>query len=140
MKRFVSILCLMFPAVALMGCEVAQSTLQGHGPASVRISHLSWFMTILFVVITLIMWILIGWAFTRQRGTLEEHAPVDAGGGHLWIAIGGLAVPLLILSVLFVLGLNLLTDFPIHGMHGGMVHAQSMMKPEISIVGHQWWW
>jgi cytochrome c oxidase subunit 2 len=140
MKRCLSILCLMLAALSLVGCKVAQSTLQGSGPASARISHLSWFMTILFLVITAIMWILIGWAFTRRRGTLGEHAPIDAGGGHLWIAIGGLAVPLLILSVLFVLGLNLLTDFPIHGMHGGMAHAQTMMKPDIRIVGHQWWW
>lgn len=140
MKRCLSILCLIFAALSLEGCEMAQSTLQGSGPASARISHLSWFMTILFLVITAIMWVLIAWAFTRRRGTLAEHAPVDAGGGHLWIAIGGLAVPLLVLSVLFVLGLNLLTDFPIHGMHGGRVHAQTMMKPDIRIIGHQWWW
>jgi cytochrome c oxidase subunit 2 len=25
-------------------------------------------------------------------------------------------------------------------MHGGMANAQTMMKPEIRIVGHQWWW
>jgi cytochrome c oxidase subunit 2 len=98
-------------------------------------------MTILFLTITLTMWALIGWGFYRRKGTLAEHAPIGEGGGHLWIAIGGMAVPLLVLSVLFVLGLNLLTDFPIHGMHGGdMVHAQTMMKPEIRIVGHQWWW
>ena len=59
----------------------------------------------------------------------------------MWIAIGGLAVPLLVLSVLFVLGLNLLMDFPIHGYHGHSGdEMRSMMKPEIRIVGHQWWW
>jgi cytochrome c oxidase subunit 2 len=98
-------------------------------------------MTILFLVITLIMWVLIGWAFYRRRGSLAEHAPINEGGGHIWIAIGGLAVPLIVLSVLFVLGLNLLTGFPIHGMPGGMTdHAQMMMEPEIRIIGHQWWW
>jgi cytochrome c oxidase subunit 2 len=98
-------------------------------------------MTVLFLVITLIMWALIGWGFYRRRGTLEEHESVEGEpSGHWWIVIGGLAVPLIILSVIFVLGLNLLTDFPIHGMHGGMAHSESMMKPEIRIVGHQWWW
>jgi cytochrome c oxidase subunit II len=140
MMRRLSIPGLTLPALSLMGCRVAQSTLQGSGPASARISHLSWFMTILFLVITLVMWVLIAWAFYRRRGTLAEHEPVDSGGGHMWIAIGGLAAPLIVLSVLFVLGLNLLTDFPIHGMHGGMANAQTMMKPEIRIVGHQWWW
>jgi cytochrome c oxidase subunit II len=140
MMRRVPILWLTSPALLLLGCDVAQSTLQGSGPASARISHLSWFMTILFLIITLIMWALIGWGFYRRRGTLAEHEPVTAGGGQMWIAIGGVAVPLLVLSVLFVLGLNLLTDFPIHGMHGGMGNAQMTMKPEIRIIGHQWWW
>jgi len=140
MKRGLSILWLSVSTLILLGCEVAQSTLQKFGPASARISRLSWSMTILFLIITLIMWALLGWAFYRRRGTLAEHEPVEAGGGHLWIAIGGVAVPLLVLSVLFVLGLNLLADFPIHGMHGGMPHSETMMKPEIRIIGHQWWW
>ena len=140
MMRRLSMLWLTIPALLLLGCRVAQSTLQGSGPASSRISHLSWFMTILFLIVTLIMWALIGWGFYRRRGSLAEHEAVTAGGGHIWIAIGGVAVPLLVLSVLFVLGLNLLTDFPIHGMHGGMGSGQMTMKPEIRIVGHQWWW
>lgn len=140
MKRRLSLFSLSLSTLALFGCGVAQSTLQGSGPASARISHLSWFMTILFLIITMIMWALIGWGFYRRRGTLTEHEPVTAGGGQMWIAIGGVAVPLLVLSVLFVLGLNLLTDFPIHGMHGGMAGAQMTMKPEIRIIGHQWWW
>lgn len=140
MKHTFSILLLSFTAFVLSGCRVAQSTLQGSGPASAQISHLSWFITILFLVITAIMWALLAWAFYRRRGTLAEHESVEAGGGQIWIAIGGVAVPLIVLSVLFVLGLNLLTDFPIHGMHGNMAHAQTMMKPEIRIVGHQWWW
>lgn len=138
-RRYLVALCA--PTLLLTGCRVAQSTLQGSGPASARISHLSWFMTILFLTITFIMWALIWWGFARRKGTVAEHAPINEGGGHLWIAIGGMAIPLLVLSVLFVLGLNLLTDFPIHGMHGGqMADAQAMMKPEIEIVGHQWWW
>jgi cytochrome c oxidase subunit II len=130
------------PLLLLAGCESVESTWQSSGPAAERITHLSIFMTVLFVVITLIMWLLVAWAFYRRRGTLDEHAPIDTGGGQIWIAIGGIAVPLLVLSLLFVLGLQLLTDFPIHGMHhgaGSTVMAASM-KPEIRITGHQWWW
>ena len=142
MKRRFHPVSLSSPALSLLaGCRVAQTTLIGHGPASSKIAHLSWFMSILFLVITLIMWALLGWGFMKRRGTLAEHAPVDAGGGQMWIAIGGLAIPLIVLTVLFVLGLNLLTDFPIHGMHGGMdSNAMQTMKPEIRITGHQWWW
>jgi cytochrome c oxidase subunit 2 len=99
-------------------------------------------MTILFLVITLIMWVLIAWAFNRRRGTLAEHAPIDAGGGQMWIAVGGFIIPFIVLTIIFVLGLGLLRDFPIHGMHGMVMAANSeeMMKPEIHIIGHQWWW
>lgn len=126
----------------LSGCRSVQSTLQAHGPAAHRIAQLSWTMTILFLIVTGIMWGLFAWAFYRRRGTLAVHEPIDASGGQAWIAIGGLAIPLMILTVLFVLGLGLLRDFPIHGMHGGAMHTAMMrsMKPDIRITGHQWWW
>jgi cytochrome c oxidase subunit 2 len=99
-------------------------------------------MTILFLIITIVMWGLVGYAFYRRRGSLAEHEPISVTGGQTWIAIGGIAVPLLVLGVLFVLGLQLLRDFPIHGMHGAGKHSQMQhtMKPEIRIIGHQWWW
>ena len=127
--------------VAVAGCNDAQTTLEGHGPAAIRIAHLAWFMTITFLVTAVIMWALLAWGFYKRRGTLEEHAPIDSEGGEIWIAIGGMAVPFIVLTVLFVLGLNLLSDFPIHGMKGPMsVSAEEAMKPDIRITGHQWWW
>lgn len=128
--------------LALAGCSSVESTFDAHGPAARSISHLEWFMTILFLVVTLIMWVLIAFAFYRRRGSLAEHEPIEAGGGQMWIAIGGIAIPLIVLTVLFVLGLGLLRDFPIHGMHGMAHHTamQQSMKPEILVVGHQWWW
>lgn len=122
------------PLALLTACEPAQSTFSGHGPAANKIASLSWFMTILFLILTVGMWILIAWGASKRRGTLAEHAPIDAGGGKAWIAIGGLALPIVVLTVIFVLGLNLLADFPIHGPH------HHPMKPEILIIGHQWWW
>jgi cytochrome c oxidase subunit 2 len=98
-------------------------------------------MTIFFLAVTLVMWTLLAWGFAKRRGTLEEHAPIEADGGEIWIVIGGMAVPFLVLTVFFVLGLNLLNDFPIHGMSGAMAgNMESRMKPEIRITGHQWWW
>jgi cytochrome c oxidase subunit 2 len=128
--------------MAETGCSSVQSIFNPHGPAAQRISHLSWFMTILFLVVTLVMWALIAIAFYRRRGSLAEHEPIESGGGQMWIAVGGIVVPLIVLTVLFVLGLGLLRDFPIHGMHGMADHAamQQSMKPEILVIGHQWWW
>lgn len=125
----------------LGGCDDLESTLRGFGPAADRIATLSWAMTILFLVVTVIMWVLLAWAFYKRRGTLAEHAPIHSDGGEIWIAIGGLAVPIVVLTVLFVIGLNLLNDFPIHGMNGPMnMNVEASMKPEIRITGHQWWW
>jgi cytochrome c oxidase subunit 2 len=125
------------------GCSTVQSTFNAHGPASEQIARMSWFMTVVFLVVTVAMWALIAWGFTKRRGTLAEHEPIDSGGGQVWIAIGGLAIPLLVLTVIFVLGLKLLVAFPIHGKDGGMdgmMTAMPAMHPNILIIGHQWWW
>jgi cytochrome c oxidase subunit II len=124
------------------GCRSVQSTFNTHGPAAHRIAGLAGFMTILFLVITIVMWVLFVIALYKRGGTLAEHAPIEIGGGQMWIAVGGILIPLIVLTLIFVLGLGLLRDFPIHGMHGGSAHAAmaQSMKPEIRIIGHQWWW
>lgn len=131
----------------LVGCASVQSIHNTHGPASERIASLSWLMTITFLIVTVLMWALLAVAAKRRRGSLAEHMPIDIGGGQAWIAIGGLAIPLIILTVVFVLGLQLLADFPIHGRRGGMMHGgmsdallAEAQKPDIRIIGHQWWW
>ena len=49
-------------------------------------------------IVTAIMWALLFSPSFKRRGTLSEHAPIDSGGGQVWIAVGGMAIPLLILS------------------------------------------
>lgn len=118
-----------------MGCEHSQSILYPDGPAASRISGYAWGMIVCFMVITTIMWVLIAWAAIKRRGTLAEHAPVDIGGGQGWITIGGMLIPFIVLFALFVLGLQLLASFPIHE-----ASQQMNMKPDILVIGHQWWW
>lgn len=132
MRKF----ALLSPLLLLLsGCHFPQSIFDTHGPAAERIVHLSWFMTISFLVITFIMWALIGWAAIHRRGSLEEHAPIETNDGQAWIAIGGLAIPLVFLCVIFVWGLQLLAGFPIHNAMN-----RKVMKPDILIIGHQFWW
>ncbi len=45
-----------------------------------------------------------------------------------------MAIPFVVLFILFVLGLKLLASFPIQDPH----HAD--IKPDILVVGHQWCW
>jgi cytochrome c oxidase subunit II len=131
------------PLAGVTGCRYAQSIWNSHGPAAQSIGTLSMAMTVLFLVITAIMWALFLFAFYRRRGTLDEHEPIDAGGGEGWIAVGGIAIPLIVLTALFVAGLDLMGQFPIHGSPGLPTERQMSamsMKPEILIIGHQWWW
>jgi cytochrome c oxidase subunit 2 len=129
-------------SLSLAGCATLQSTANTHGPAARSIGHLSRTMDIGFVVVAVVMWALLTIALKKRVGSLKEHMPIDVGGGQIWIAIGGFAIPLLVLSVFFFLGLELLSDFPIHGTHGmhdSMNGAAPSSKPDILIVGHQWW-
>lgn len=118
----------------LIGCSKPQSTLYPKGPAADKIANMTWLMLILFLAITVVMWLLIAWAVLRNKGTLEEHAPVDIGGGQGWVGWGGLAFPLVVLTILFILGVRLMTAFPVHEAH------QHDLKSDIKIIGHQWWW
>ena len=144
MRRFWKFV-LPMPTLFLAGCGSLQSTSNTHGPAARSIAHLSHALSITFLIATAVMWVLLTLALKKRRGNLKEHMPIDVGGGQAWIAIGGLLIPLLVLSVFFFLGLELLSDFPIHGMHGMHGQAQaasgvSSNKPDILIIGHQWWW
>lgn len=134
MKRMRCLILISPVLLLISGCERAQTTLYSAGPAAHKIAQMSWLMVILFLVVTIIMWALIGWAAITRRGTLEEHAPVDIGGGQGWIAIGGMIVPFTVLFVLFVLGLKLLASFPLQDP------SHAALKPDIMIIGHQWWW
>lgn len=109
-----------------------RSPLAPAGPASDRIAHLGWFILVLFLIITVVMWALILLVASRPRGSFEEHVRYDASGGHSWVLIGGFAIPAVILFVIFVMGLDSMSKFPLHD--GKETTA------EIRITGHQWWW
>ncbi len=128
----VRLLTLSALSTLLTACGGPQNMLDPAGPAACDISSLSWIVLIIFLVVAVIMWILLAWAAVRRRGSFSEHEAVDVGGGQDWVLTGGFLIPFAILAVVFVLGLNTLSGFPVHD--GG--HAQ----PEIRVTGHQWWW
>lgn len=111
---------------------IPQNTLSPAGPGAGEIATLSWIVYIIFAVVTAGMWILIAWLGFRRKGTLNEHAPVELNDGHEWILTGGFAIPFVILTTIFILGLRSMSAFPIHD-HG-------MPQPQIIITAHQWWW
>lgn len=102
------------------------------GPAAGSIATLIWIALITFIVTSIIMWVLLIWVAVRRRGSLDTHEPYTATGGHLWIWIGGFAIPFVVLSTMFGLSLGWLRNFPIHNGHQPNV--------QIHIIAHQWWW
>lgn len=128
-------LVLFSPILLLSGCATAQSTWNTQGPAASRIAPLMWATCILFLLVSAIMWALLIIPAIRNHGTLEEHAPVDIGGGQGWVALGGLLIPMIVLTGFFVMGLVVLESFPIHDPDNTKV-----LKPDILVIGHQWWW
>jgi cytochrome c oxidase subunit 2 len=132
--------------ILVVGCNDhdPQSTISPAGPAAREISHLSWFIYIMFLIVAVVMWILILLVLTRPRGTLDEHAPVGSGGGQTWVLIGGFIIPVVLLGIVFVSGLRAMTFFPMrhatHAAHDGAAHFDRDAPADIEITGHQWWW
>ena len=133
MRKFLPWMC-GFGMLFAEGCRRPQSSLYGNGEAADKIANLSWFMLILFAAITVVMWILIVLPLRKNRGSFDEHAPIDIGGGQGWITIGGFIFPVIVLTIVFVFGLIVMSRFPLHA--GG----SDAMEPDIRITGHQWWW
>lgn len=123
------------PALMAASCGPAntQNMLRPGGPAARTLADTNVTVLLLFVGITVVMWVILGWIPMRRRGTLAEHAPWNAAGDMRWVFIGGIAVPLVVLGGVYVLGLQTMSAFP-------MGDRAMQPAPVIRIVGHQWWW
>jgi cytochrome c oxidase subunit II len=117
----------------LAGCAHRESMLAPGGPAAENLASLGWFVFILFCAIGVIMWVLLTWVAVRKRGSFEEHAPVDVGGGQPWILIGGFVIPIIILAAVYVVSLDSMAAFPLEG-------PKATEPADIRVTGHQWWW
>jgi cytochrome c oxidase subunit 2 len=106
---------------------------QTGGPAAGTIEQLWWVMIAVFSVVAIVVLSLLVVGALRRRGSLETHEPAGASGGQAWIYWGGLAVPVVILSALFLASINVNNRFPLHEESGDF-------RPDIKIVGRQWWW
>lgn len=123
--------CCATASLILTGCA-RESVWSPAGQAARDLEHLNWFVTGLFSIVAVVVLGLVIFVASRPRGSLDWHAPVDAGGGHSFVLVGGFAIPAAILAVVFIVGLQGMTKFPLEGR----MHA----APEIRITGHQWWW
>jgi cytochrome c oxidase subunit II len=128
------------------GCSYndPQSTMNPAGPSAHEIAKLGWFIYIMFLIVAIVMWILILLVVTRPRGSFQEHAPVGSGGGQSWVLIGGFIIPVVILGIVFVTGLQAMTFFPMNHPKNEAHNKAALFDrdepADIEITGHQWWW
>jgi cytochrome c oxidase subunit 2 len=114
------------------GCaENDQSTLSPKSSASDQIARLWWVMLIASAVIFGVVLVLVFVAVLRRRGS--EQAPPTTSRGGLWIpAVGGIAIPIVVLAGLFALTLRTLPrTSPASASATGLT---------IEVVGRQWFW
>jgi cytochrome c oxidase subunit II len=115
------------------GCATERSMLAPSGPAAKLLADIGWPLLLFFTATSVVMWLLVAWVAWRRTGTLAEHAPVDARGGMRWVAIGGFAIPAAAFTAAFVATVGTLSAFP-------MDHHPEHHQPDITVLGHQWWW
>jgi cytochrome c oxidase subunit 2 len=121
-------------AAACAACTANnQNMLRPGGPAARTLADAGSFILVVFLAVTVLMWILIGWIALRRRGTLADHAPWNQSGDMRWIFIGGIAVPLIVLATVFIVGLKTMAAFP-------MGDGAATRGAQVQVIGHQWWW
>lgn len=99
------------------------------GPAAERLADLGGLILVAFLATTAVVWLLIAAIALRRRGTLQEHMPVDTTSGQSWILVGGIAVPVVVLAVLYGASLRTMAAFPLDG--------EDPLR--LRVIGQQWW-
>ncbi len=118
-------------ASLLGGCSGPASMLEPRGPAAAQIANLWWIYLILGVLVWVIVSALILVALLRvRRPDPEPQASPSRFGGDTPIILGGVALPSVILVVLFLFTLNTLRSLP----------TPQPDSVNIRVTGLQWWW
>ncbi|MCB1669553.1 MAG: cytochrome c oxidase subunit II [Gammaproteobacteria bacterium] len=112
-------------------CSGPQYFMAPAGPAAQGLASLGWFVMLLFIAVTLLVWGFLIWLACRRHGSLETHQPVETGGGLRWILIGGIAIPAAVFSVVFIAATEVVSHFPLE--------AGADSQVEIQVSGKLWW-
>lgn len=129
-------------AAVVSGCSTPQDYLHTAGPAARGLAALGWFTLVVFSAATVVVWALIAWVSVRRSGTLDEHAPIDVNGGQRWILIGGFAIPVAVLAIVFISMLQTLKAYPMACLDASTPGSDSVCVvgvPRIRVMGQQWW-
>ncbi|UYO39867.1 cytochrome c oxidase subunit II [Rhodopseudomonas palustris] len=108
----------------LAGCGGPLSTLDPAGPSAAAIAQLWWLMLAGAVVLFGLVMVLLLWAFVRRSAAPDRP--------KLWLAGGGLVLPVLVLMPL--LGFGLLTGERL------LAHPRAAEVTRIEVEARQWQW
>lgn len=114
--------------VVLAGCA-QESTLRPQGPGARHVEGLWWWLFWVSLAVWLVILGFVVWVLVRRRNPDVEIRGGDALG---FVATAGIAVPLLILFVVYAISLR--TQVSINRVAGGPDPV------DVEVVGHQWWW
>lgn len=112
-------------ASVLAGCTDRQSVMAAHGPEAERIALLA---TIVFAGAGVVMLVVVSALWLAVRGSARQRAAL---AGERAIRIGGIAFPVITLTVLLGYGLWLMRE-------SLAIETQPALR--IAVTGEQWWW
>jgi len=104
-----------------------------HGPAAASEARLGWYLVIVSCIVVAIVALLVVIGGMHRPAARDPNSLERTAGhsGLLWIYLGGLLIPAVILVVSFALTL-------------GTLHATARPGRDpaatIQIIGHRWWW
>ena len=116
-------------ATQLAGCgRTSPSALDPHGPGADRVAKLWWLLFWISAVVFAVVTVLVLVALLGRRG--DRDTLVRRGGGETLIVIGGVIVPAIVLTAVYVVGLR--------DLRALTVPAHTDLTVEVT--GHDWWW
>jgi cytochrome c oxidase subunit 2 len=120
--------------VTLTACAQAPTYLRTSGDAADREAALGWILLIVsLIVIAVVSALVLVGSVRGRRHERPGDVIRDSGHGLPWIAVGGVAVPVLVLVVLFVYSMSVL-----EAVAGTTPTATPALT--VRVVGHRWWW
>jgi cytochrome c oxidase subunit II len=143
-RRAVPAAAAVVACVLLASCATARtpSALDPHGPGADRIAGLWWFMfgVSAFVVALVTALLLFGVRAHRRRRAVEPSTATPRWAKGM-VVVGGVAFPIVVLTVLWVLTLNDMAALSFPGPDAGATGTTTTGGAlEIRVVGYQWWW
>jgi len=109
------------------------SALDPQGPAAAKLAELWWVMLAFGTAILVLVIVLLFAALRRSRRATSETAPNSSDGdvGRNWLILGGIALPLIVIGIVFVYSVYTLAA------------VENPLAPpavKIEVVGRRWWW